>query len=191
MWSHMDWWPTFAKLAGLEPPPREWKDNNGSPIIFDGIDLSESLLGTDPGKRDTFVFFNDQSFGGIRVKNYKALYTAKDTWLGPQQNLGAIGSAYNLTMDPFEKYDMIFNGAMSTRMPTQSPGKYAGQDNGWLMALIVPVVMEFNKSIVEFPSMKRVPGGASNDWRPDLQRPDNPVPLLDMKNPPRIKAGGG
>jgi len=29
MQSHMDWWPTFAKLAGLQPPPHEWKDNNG------------------------------------------------------------------------------------------------------------------------------------------------------------------
>ena len=33
---------------------------------------------------------------------------------------------YNLTMDPFEKYDMTFNGAMSTRLLTTSPGKYAG-----------------------------------------------------------------
>ena len=29
MMSHMDWWPTFARLAGAEPPPREWKDNSG------------------------------------------------------------------------------------------------------------------------------------------------------------------
>ena len=49
------------------------------PIIFDGIDLSESLLGTGPGKRDSFIYFNDMSFGGIRVKNYKTLYNAKDT----------------------------------------------------------------------------------------------------------------
>jgi hypothetical protein len=69
--------------------------------------------------------------------------------------------------------------------------KYAGQDNGWVLALIVPVVMEFNKSIVDYPSIKRLPGGASNDWRPDLQRPDNPLPLLDMKKPLNIKAGGG
>jgi hypothetical protein len=62
---------------------------------------------------------------------------------------------------------------------------------GWVLALIVPAVMEFNKSIVEYPSIRRTPGGASTDWRPDLQRPDNPVPLLDMKNPPHIKAGGG
>ena len=84
-----------------------------------------------------------------------------------------------------------FNGAMSARMPTQSPGKYAGQDNGWVVALIYPVVMEFNKSLVEYPSIKRSPGGASNDWRPNLQTPENPLPLLSMKKPPRIKGGGG
>jgi arylsulfatase len=50
--------------------------------------------------------------------------------------------------------------------------------------------MEFNKSIVDYPSVKRAPGGGSNDWRPDLQRPDNPVPLLDMKRPPHVKAIG-
>ena len=114
-------------------------------------------------------------------------WTAKDTWLGPEQNLGSIGALYNLTMDPFEKYDMVFNGAMSARMPPQSPGTYAGQDNGWAAALVFPVVMEFNKSIVEYPNIKRTLGGASNDWRPDLRRPDNPVPLLDMKNPPKVK----
>ena len=46
---------------------------------------------------------------------WKYTFTAKDTWLGPKQNLGIIGSLYNLTMDPFEKYDMIFNGAAARR----------------------------------------------------------------------------
>jgi arylsulfatase len=122
---------------------------------------------------------------------WKYLWTAKDTWLGPEQNLGAIGATYNLSMDPFEKYDMTFNGAVASRLPNPSPGNYAGQDNGWVLALIYPVVMEFNKSIVDYPSIKRSPGGASNDWRPNLQNPDNPVPLVDIKNPPKVKAGGG
>src|SRR5260370_22582556 len=122
---------------------------------------------------------------------WKYLWTAKDTWLGPEPNLGGIGSIYNLTMDPFEKYDMAFNGAVSSRLPTASPGKYAGQDNGWVLALIYPTVMEFNKSVVDYPSIKRVPGGASADCMPDLQRPDNPAPLLDMKKPSLVKAGGG
>jgi arylsulfatase len=57
-------------------------------------------------------------------------------------------------------------------------------------ALLVPVVMEFNNSIVDFPSKKRVPGGVSTDWLPNLQQPDNPVPLLDMKKPPQIRGFG-
>ena len=84
---------------------------------------------------------------------WKYLWTAKDTWLGSEQNLGAIGAAYNLTMDPFEKYDMTFNGAVSARLQQPSPGKYAGQDNGWVLAVIYPALIEFDKSIIEFPSI--------------------------------------
>ena len=28
--------------------------------------------------------------------------------------------------------------------------------------------------------MRRFPGGASNDTSPDLQHPDNPLPLMDI-----------
>jgi arylsulfatase len=204
MMSHIDCWATLAKMAGLTPPPHgAWTDNNGKPIYFDSIDNSDYVLGkAKHSARRTWVYIDGEKFMGARADiagdpsnpdlsiAWKYLWTAKDTWLGSEQDLGAIGAVYNLTMDPFEKYDMIFNGAVTARLPGASPGKYAGQDNGWAAALIVPVVMEFNKSIVEFPSIKRVPGGASTDWRPDLQRPDNPLPLLDMKHPPQIKAHG-
>jgi arylsulfatase len=29
-----------------------------------------------------------------------------------------------LTIDPYEKYDMVFNGAMAARLPKSSPGQY-------------------------------------------------------------------
>ena len=122
---------------------------------------------------------------------WKVLYTAKDTWLGPEQNLGAIGSYYNLTMDPFEKYDMTFNGAVSTRLPTTSPGRYAGYDNGWAISLLSVPIMEFNKSIVDFPNIKRFPGGASNDMNPNLQDPANPLPLMDLKKTVKTIGLGG
>ncbi|MGB2649213.1 MAG: hypothetical protein WBC86_16665, partial [Pseudolabrys sp.] len=48
---------------------------------------------------------------------WKYMWTAKDTWLGSEQPLGGIGAVYNLTMDPFEKYDMTFNGAAPARTP--------------------------------------------------------------------------
>ena len=68
-------------------------------------------------------------------------------------------------MDPYEKYDMTFNGAVSTRIPTTSPGRYAGYDNGWAVSLMAVPIGEFDKSIVDFPNIKRFPGGASNDMR--------------------------
>ena len=71
-------------------------------------------------------------------------------------------AVYNLTMDPYEKYDMLFNGSMSMRQVTNSPGKYAGQDNGWALALNDEVKMEFNKSIIKYPNIKRFPGGDSD-----------------------------
>jgi hypothetical protein len=47
-------------------------------------------------------------------------------------------------MGPFEKYDMTFNGATPSRLATRWPSKYAGQENGWVMAPITKVVMDFN-----------------------------------------------
>ena len=70
-------------------------------------------------------------------------------------------------MDPFEKYDMTFNGAVSTRMPTTSPGRYAGYDNGWVLSLIGVPIMEFDKSIVDFPNIKRFPGGDIERYDPE------------------------
>ena len=116
----------------------------------------------------------------------------EELWLGPVTNLGAIGALYNLTMDPYEKYDMIFNGAAPMRVMTTSPGRYAGEDNGWVLALISPVIVDFDKSIMKYPSIKRFPGGASTDLTPDLQHPENPLPLLkDQGAQPQPVGGGG
>ena len=120
---------------------------------------------------------------------WKYLYTAKDSWLGAEANLGAIGAMYNLTMDPYEKYDMTFNGAAPARVLTTSPGRYAGQDNGWVLALIEPVILDFDKSIMKYPNIRRFPGGASNDLMPDLQHPENPLPILKDQKEPHV--GGG
>lgn len=162
MFSHMDWWPTFAKLAGLEPPPHDWKDNDGKPIIFDGIDLTDSLFGSGPGKRESFIYFNDQSFGGVRVRNYKSLYTAKDTWLGPELSL-KIPAVYDLWWDPGEQYDIVFNGAAPTRGDLKtSPGRYSGEDNGWIGLYITPVMDQFWEELKTHPNIPYQPFGAGS-----------------------------
>jgi arylsulfatase len=92
-------------------------------------------------------------------------------------------------MDPYEKYDMTFNGAAPTRTLSSSPGKYSGQDNGWVLSLIEPVMIDFDKTIMKYPNIRRYPGGASNDLIPNLQHPENPVPLLKESKEPHL--GGG
>jgi arylsulfatase A-like enzyme len=205
MMSHIDCWATLATMVGLKAPPTgEMMDDDGKPIYFDSIDNSTYIMGKSPhSARTSWMYMDGETFGGMRADiggdpgnpdlwiAWKYLWTAKDTWLGPEQFLGGIGSFYNLTMDPYEKYDMTFNGAVSTRMPTTSPGRYAGYDNGWALALMYPPLVEFDKSLIKYPSIKRFPGGASDDLRPNLQNPANPVPALDPANPPKVKAGGG
>lgn len=204
MMSHIDAWATLASMAGITPPPQDWVDNQGKGIYFDSIDNSAYILGkAEHSARKSWVYIDGESFHGVRVDiagdpkepwvniAWKYLYTAKDSWLGTEANLGAIGAAYNLTMDPYEKYDMTFNGAAPYRVLSSSPGKYAGQDNGWILSLISPVMIEFDKSIMKYPNIKRVPGGASTDLIPNLQNPDNPVPLLKSNPNPRAPISGG
>ena len=122
-------------MAGLTPPPHgAWVDNNSKPIYFDSIDNSDYILGkAKHSARRSWVYIDGENFMGARADiagdpnnpdlnvAWKYLWTAKDTWLGSEQDLGGIGAVYNLTMDPFEKYDMIFNGAVTARLPKLHP----------------------------------------------------------------------
>jgi arylsulfatase A-like enzyme len=204
MMSHIDAWATLAGMVGVTPPPHEWVGNDGKPIYFDSIDNSAYILGkAQHSARDSWIYVDGETFNGARADiggdpkepwvhiAWKYLYTAKDSWLGATADLGAIGATYNLTMDPYEKYDMTFNGAAPTRVLSTSPGKYAGQDNGWVLALVEKVMVDFDQSIIKFPSLHRSPGGASTDLIPNLQHPDNPLPILNGQPPHPAQAGGG
>ena len=203
MMSHIDCWSTLAAMSGLTPPPHgEWKGNDGKPIYFDSIDNSAYILGKAPhSARKSWIYIDGEYLNAIRVDiggdpnqpwlniAWKYVWTAKDSWLGASAPLGSIGALYNLTMDPYEKYDMVFNGAAPARVLTTSPGKYSGEDNGWVLSLIYPALVEFDQSVIKYPSILRFPGGASNDLIPDLQHPGNPLPLL--KNMPKAIPTGG
>ena len=208
MMSHIDAWATLAGLVGLTPPPHEWVGNDGQPIYFDSIDNSAYILGkAEHSARRSWIYIDGEVFEGTRVDiagdpnepwvniAWKMLYTARDSWLGVNSDLGAVPAIYNLTMDPYEKYDMTFNGAAPSTVRQASPGKYAGQDNGWIAGLTGPVMIEFDKTIIKFPNIKRFVGGASTDLIPNLQRPDDPAPLLreeiEKRGDPHVEGGGG
>jgi len=67
------------------------------------------------------------------------------------------------------------------RVQRRGEHAHADYDNGWIASLVSVPQMEFDKSIVDFPNIKRFPGGASNDMVPNLQDPANPLPLMDIK----------
>jgi arylsulfatase len=203
MMSHIDCWSTLASMAGITPPAHgEMKDNNGKPIYFDSIDNSAYILGkAKHSTRTSWVYITGEYLNAVRADisgdpnnpdlniAWKFLWTAKDSWLGPSQSLGSVPALYNLTMDPFERYDMIFNGAEGAMNGLKtSPGRYAGEDNGWAASLMGIVLADFDKSIMQYPSIQRAPGGASNDMIPNLQNPKNPLPLLDPNNLPKTGA---
>ena len=116
-------------MVGLTPPPhRAWTDNDGKPIYFDSIDNSAYIMGkAEHSARSSWIYTTARTLLALAptLATIRRIPTStspgstctKDTWLGPKQDLGGIGSIYNLTMDPFEKYDMTFNGAVSTRRP--------------------------------------------------------------------------
>ena len=76
-------------------------------------------------------------------------------------------------------------------MPTTSPGRYAGEDNGWVGGIASEVMLDFDQSMIKYPNIKRLPGGASNDLVPNLQNPANPVRHSTRSNLPKIGAQGG
>lgn len=184
MMSHLDWWPTFVKLAGGTPPERIWQDNNGKPIVFDGIDNSDYILGKGASKRDHFIYINDLAFGGVRVDNFKILFTAKDTWLGPDLNL-AFPATYNLWWDPGEQYDMTFNGSASTRGDLKtSPGRYSGEDHAWILILTQPYLQQFFSELVKYPNRPTIPcGGSANLLIQDLNDPQDLRRLMLLLEP--------
>jgi arylsulfatase A-like enzyme len=174
MMSHMDWWPTFAGLIGAEAPPHIWEDNDGKPIVFDGIDNSDYLLGNGPSARNTFFYYYDQAFGGVRVDNYKFLFTAKDTWLGPSLPLTSAPAMYNLFWDPAEQFDSLFNGAMPTAGEVQtSPGRFSGADHGWTLSMFMtPALTEHFTEIAKYPNKPSLIGGGPFHEIPEENRPD-------------------
>ena len=63
-------------------------------------------------------------------------------------------------------------------------------DNGWFIGLADEVLIDFNKTIIKYPSIKRIPGGASNDLVPNFEHANNSVPLMDLNKPAQVYRGG-
>lgn len=152
LFSCMDWYPTLASQAGLPAPPRHWVDNSGTPIVFDGIDQSDLILGKGPGKRDTVLFFS--AGGGIAVRQgrWKMTFNSHDSWLGVNRNMTA-PALYDLFVDPFELHDIVFMGSapMPDAMKT-SPGRSPEHDHGWILPTLAMTLQKTFAEMKEYPN---------------------------------------
>jgi arylsulfatase A-like enzyme len=166
MISHQDIWPTTAGLAGLTPPPYgEWKDENGVPIYFDGIDQSAYLQRkTDTEPRTVFPYLLSTSVAALRVNDWKFHFTVNDSWLGPEMKIGGIPAVYNIKMDPGETYERMMGGAAPTTANgalQNSPGRWLGSDTAWTLGLATASLGQLNDTFKKYPNIPIIPGGAT------------------------------
>ena len=68
---------------------------------------------------------------------------------------------------------MIFNGAAPTRGDLRtSPGRFSGEDHGWLCAYMQPYMDQFFGELVKYPNRPTLPtGGSGNQWVNELNNP--------------------
>jgi len=138
MFSIMDFFPTFARLAGGKVP-------NDRPI--DGVDQTDLLLGTsDTGRRDTLLTFVGPDLVAARWKQFRAYFAdvapGRSGWGGANLLAGTGGSAaamngypkiFNIESDPREEYNV---GAMYE----------------WVIGPVLKAVEEYKESLAKHPN---------------------------------------
>jgi len=137
MLAAVDWLPTLAGMVGASN--RVPKDR---PI--DGVNASAFMLGKgDSTGRDTYMFFGDDGeLMSIKWKLYKTVFryttnsptpALQNPYVKPQ-----IPMVYDLSSDPHEDHNLF----------------YTDLTNGWMLAPDFKVIIEYERSIREYPNIK-------------------------------------
>ena len=133
----VDWMPTLAGMVGaskLVPKDR--------PI--DGVDASAFMLGkSDTTGRDSYMFFGaDGGLMSVKWHYYKTILRYTDNTLRPAIEQPYIEPQfpmiYNLTSDPHEDNNLT----------------YTDFTNGWIMAPVLRIIGDYERSIKEYPNIK-------------------------------------
>jgi arylsulfatase len=134
----MDFFPTFARLAGGKVP-------NDRPI--DGVDQTDLLLGTsDAGRRDTLLTFVGPDLVAARWKQFRAYFAdvapARSGWGGANLLAGVGGSAA-----PMNGYPKIFNIESDPREEYNIGAQYE-----WVIGPVLKAVEEYKASLAKHPN---------------------------------------
>jgi arylsulfatase len=143
-----DWIPTFMAhqgqadltqklLAGEKIGGRTYK------VHLDGFDQTPMLSGTGPSNRKTYFYFTETKFHGMRVGDWKFLYTSQDRWFNGVRNNLTTPVIANLALDPFERF-------------TEARGHDEWQENrSWTLSPAVGEVVKFVETFKAFPPRQK------------------------------------
>ena len=93
----MDFLPTFCNMAGATLP---------SDRIYDGYDLTATLLENERSPRDEIIYYRGQQVYAIRKGAYKAHFITRPEYGRGGAKTHKVPELYNLNEDPSEKYDI-------------------------------------------------------------------------------------
>ncbi len=138
MFSIMDFFPTFARLAGGKVP-------NDRPI--DGVDQTDLLLGTsDAGRRNALLTFVGPDLVAVRWKQFRAYFAdvapGRSGWSGANLLAGTGGSAA-----PMNGYPKVFNIESDPREEYNIGAQYE-----WVIGPVLKAVEEYKASLVKHPN---------------------------------------
>ena len=138
MFSIMDFFPTFARLAGGRMP-------NDRPI--DGVDQTDLLLGTsNVERRSTLLTFVGPDLVAARWKQFRAYFAdvapGRSGWGGGNHLAGTGGSAA-----PMNGYPKIFNIESDPREEYNIGAQYE-----WVIGPVLKAVEEYKASLAKHPN---------------------------------------
>lgn len=142
--NHQDWLPTFLRAAGVTDVVAKLKRGHSAggkryKVHIDGVDQTELLEGSGPGKRETVFFFDDNAnLNAIRWRDWKIHFAVMKDWASGRSPL-VFPTVMNLRTDPFET--------------SMDSGMYARfmADQLWLFVPMQEVVGKWISTYREFP----------------------------------------
>ncbi|MGX5736389.1 hypothetical protein [Bosea thiooxidans] len=134
----MDFFPTFARLAGGKVP-------DDRPI--DGVDQSDLLFGTSAtGQREHLLTFVGANLMAVRWKQFRAYFAdvapGRSSWGGANSLAGTGGSAA-----PTNGYPKIFNIESDPREEYNIGAMYE-----WVLGPVLKCVERYKESLAKHPN---------------------------------------
>ncbi len=74
-------------------------------VHLDGVDQTPILTGTGPSNRTQFFYFTETKLHGLRLGDYKFLFTHQDRWFNGVQERLVTPVITNLKLDPLERFE--------------------------------------------------------------------------------------